>query len=527
MYPNHLERDSKKFYRLEIKRFISDINRKVLLIAEQYQASIPILDSVESSQVSLDASDLAVELAKLEKEYGDFVPSDVFQNRITKNTKLIDAWSKAQTEKSFRNQNSKMGNPPPPGNSGGDRSGFRVPALGLPKESPKVFENINQKIKEQYNIMHSGMRDHMTDVQKIVLQGIEKGKSIQDIGKDLKSQNDLTAGRAEFWAEDQVQRFFAEQSELRQKEAGFPGFWWRNQKDSKVRETHRGKSAGGPADQYWYWDKPPILNRKGIGPMATKPGEEWRCRCYAEPDWPPINSKIESPKDPIQSVEIKSSSSNEISRKPSEIVKFSSQILSSRLGSTSRELNEILILPDSVKDVKVATILASYAKANPNTLGYFDPNTNSIGVSTLVSHQQLSQSTFVHEFAHMVDFNVLGKSEQYGTKTEKTKLFRETIVKTKTYKNLVQLLNKGEFLDGRKFKPDLATIKHIEYLLDISELFARANEQFLAKKLKSKKILSQIEIKKAYPISGYWEESELLMLEKTLEEIYTEAKILK
>lgn len=63
--------------------------------------------------------------------------------------------------------------------------------------------------------------------------------------------------------------------------------------------------------------------------------------------------------------------------------------------------------------------------------------------------------------------------------------------------------------------------------MGIEELFARANDQYFAIKLKSQKLKSQIKNKNEGLIPRYWNNEDLLMFEKTLDEIYTDVKILK
>lgn len=57
--------------------------------------------------------------------------------------------------------------------------------------------------------------------------------------------------------------------ELRQQSFGITHYIWRSQDDGKVRDSHRRAD-----DQIFAWAKPPSIGH---------PGEEYGCRCWAEP----------------------------------------------------------------------------------------------------------------------------------------------------------------------------------------------------------------------------------------------------
>ncbi len=65
-------------------------------------------------------------------------------------------------------------------------------------------------------------------------------------------------------------------TELEQREAGYTSYVWHSQDDPKVRPSHAANDG-----QIFAWDKPPPTGH---------PGEDYNCRCYAEPAFkdPPI-----------------------------------------------------------------------------------------------------------------------------------------------------------------------------------------------------------------------------------------------
>jgi uncharacterized protein with gpF-like domain len=75
-------------------------------------------------------------------------------------------------------------------------------------------------------------------------------------------------------------------TQLRQTELGVSKYIWRTSRDERVRESHRameGRTA--------VWDDPAVYlddegdrhPRSGIGGVELHPGEDFQCRCFAEP----------------------------------------------------------------------------------------------------------------------------------------------------------------------------------------------------------------------------------------------------
>lgn len=520
MYPLGLEHDYADVYKKEFSQFTSKVNWRVLEIVREYLKNEVRMDSEDSIlEPRLDSSDLALEIEKLREEFGDFVPSSVFQNRISKNTKLIDAWAKSKTQEFANKQRAQMGNAPRSGVSGGNRSGFRVPAIQLPEDSEQIFERINRRIQEQKNIAHSGMLNHMTDVQRIVQDGLAKGKSFKDISKTLSQQKDITIKKADFWARDQVKNFHSEQTMLRQKEAGFTGFIWRNQNDSKVRDSHRGKSHGGPADQFWRWDNLPWVNRKGVGPAQLKPGDDWNCRCWAEPAWGP-----EGKDDELKNFDIQFSKSIQAPAKNFEI--FVSQKESK--GSIIKGLeylDEIYVLPNDFPKALILTLPDT--KEFKNVSGFYDKNKDIVLLSGKTEYSIYKESTTIHESHHRFDYKLMPGSEAYSSAYDKSfEKFRDAIHKSEVARTFKEILSSKRF-KGRPLTTDLED--HLEnYLLTYPELFARTNELFVANMLDSKKLKSQIEIKrKVDVVDPYLNESDYRKLEQILKDIYFRQGFLK
>lgn len=88
--------------------------------------------------------------------------------------------------------------------------------------------------------------------------------------RDLRGRFDVAKSRAELIARDQISKLNGTLSRLRQASIGIGEYTWRTSNDERVRESHAEKEG-----QRFRWDDPPA--------DTGHPGEDFQCRCYAEP----------------------------------------------------------------------------------------------------------------------------------------------------------------------------------------------------------------------------------------------------
>lgn len=198
------------------------------------------------------------------------------------------------------------------------------------------------------------------------------------------------------------------------------------------------------------------------------------------------------------------------------------------MSPINSQLDSQLILPEELARIKIMTMLRDIAKNNPRTLGIFDPKTNTIQMSPKTFQMLLTESTYLHEFTHMLDFRVFGAGRDYGSELGATKLFSEKIIKTKVYADMNQIRRDGFYFRGtERIFLNKEKMEDLDYNLTRRELFARASETFFAKRMQNQLIQDQILAKRKKIIMGYFPDEDILMLEKILEEVYYEFRLLK
>jgi SPP1 gp7 family putative phage head morphogenesis protein len=109
----------------------------------------------------------------------------------------------------------------------------------------------------------------IADIQSLLMTRIEAGDSNATIAKAIKERLEVTKRRAQFIARDQVAKLNGKLTELRQKEVGVEKYIWRAVKDGATRPSHLRNDG-----KTFSWDDPPETGH---------PGEDYQCRCTAEP----------------------------------------------------------------------------------------------------------------------------------------------------------------------------------------------------------------------------------------------------
>jgi SPP1 gp7 family putative phage head morphogenesis protein len=125
-------------------------------------------------------------------------------------------------------------------------------------------------------------------VEEIVRDGIRKGRRASAIAPTIAERFGVSRRRAQFIARDQIAKANGQLTQIRQTELGIQSYIWRTSRDERVRESHR--ELEGTEHR---WDDPPTTSEG----RTVHPGEDFQCRCTAEPVIPGVETIKTSPKD--------------------------------------------------------------------------------------------------------------------------------------------------------------------------------------------------------------------------------------
>lgn len=124
------------------------------------------------------------------------------------------------------------------------------------------------------NLITSLKDDTMKKISSMVYTGFQNGSRAEDISTEIMKFIDPNVGnvraRANLIARDQVNKLNGQLTQLRQSDLGIERYRWRTMGDDRVRKSHEDHDG-----DIFSWDDPPS--------DTGHPGEDYQCRCYAEP----------------------------------------------------------------------------------------------------------------------------------------------------------------------------------------------------------------------------------------------------
>jgi SPP1 gp7 family putative phage head morphogenesis protein len=109
--------------------------------------------------------------------------------------------------------------------------------------------------------------------REALISGTNVSDTASSIFAIMSSRTDVSDSRATLIARDQVSKLNGQLNRERQENIGVEGYIWRTVGDERVRDTHMDNDG-----QYFTWDNPPA--------ETGAPGEDYQCRCWAEPVLP-------------------------------------------------------------------------------------------------------------------------------------------------------------------------------------------------------------------------------------------------
>lgn len=124
------------------------------------------------------------------------------------------------------------------------------------------------------NLITSLKDGTLDNVEKKVFTAFRQGTRAEDLALDIRKYIDPDVGnvgaRADLIARDQIAKLNGQLTYLRQTDLGINRYTWRTMGDERVRDSHAVKDGN-----IYSWDDPPA--------DTGHPGEDFQCRCYAEP----------------------------------------------------------------------------------------------------------------------------------------------------------------------------------------------------------------------------------------------------
>lgn len=112
-----------------------------------------------------------------------------------------------------------------------------------------------------------------SEVETVLLEGLERGQSGQQMAARLRERVDVSRGRSRLIVANELGNASAYAQEQSQREAGVTHYTWWTAQDKRVRDEHEARHG-----KVFAWDSPP---------SGGHPGRAIRCRCVALAVLPP------------------------------------------------------------------------------------------------------------------------------------------------------------------------------------------------------------------------------------------------
>lgn len=139
--------------------------------------------------------------------------------------------------------------------------------------------------------------DAIANIQGEIQRGLQAGLRVESIRERILDQVDVSYSKAQLIARDQVGKFNAQLTQLRQGELGIRRYVWRTSRDERVRGrpgglypkarprhwSLEGKECSWSDPTVWYDAEGNERSRSSIQAVELHPGQDIQCRCTPEP----------------------------------------------------------------------------------------------------------------------------------------------------------------------------------------------------------------------------------------------------
>lgn len=164
-------------------------------------------------------------------------------------------------------------------------AGFEKSARALaiePTLTPKVKEVLREEYSENIKLFVKNFTaSEIASLRGETEKNATAGYRFDRLAETIQDRYKTSAAKAEFLARQETSLFMSKYHEARYGQAGVTRYIWRTSRDSRVRDSHRHLEG-----KVFFFGQPPIVDK--INGRRAQPGEDFGCRCMAEPILDPI-----------------------------------------------------------------------------------------------------------------------------------------------------------------------------------------------------------------------------------------------
>ncbi len=162
---------------------------------------------------------------------------------------------------------------------------------------PWFRDQMNTFTAQNAGLITKLSEESISNIEGEIQRGLQAGLRVESIRERILNQVDVSFNRAKLIARDQVAKFNSQLTQLRQESLGVSRYVWRTSRDERVRGRPGGLYAGS-RPRHWSlegkecsWSDPTVWydaegnerSRSAIQAVELHPGQDFQCRCTAEP----------------------------------------------------------------------------------------------------------------------------------------------------------------------------------------------------------------------------------------------------
>ena len=280
-YPLHLEKANERIFLKSFKRTSKKIIRELKRILNVSMVTDSCIYNIRKREdQNYDKSYIIELLDKIIEEAKKTKDFKIFEKSFEMNFRQVDMWNQRLILPFIRNKYYK---------------GFNIADISIKDIfSDKVTkEAIENRVRLNVELIKTIDSEYFDKIEKVVSESIDNGYDLRTTTDKIIEATQIEEKRAKFWGRDQVSKTMGEIARLRQLEAGFDGFIWRTVQDGRVRDKHQKLNK-----QAFSWSE------GAVGKLTKSsmrfPGDDYQCRCYADPvdleDVKPLNTPLDESK---------------------------------------------------------------------------------------------------------------------------------------------------------------------------------------------------------------------------------------
>jgi SPP1 gp7 family putative phage head morphogenesis protein len=156
---------------------------------------------------------------------------------------------------------------------------MKIAGVNIAQAEPWMRPVMRGFVKENVGLIKKTADAQIDRIEGIVMRGVQQGWRHEEIAQELIDSESVAENRAALIARDQTNKFSAELTENRFKEAGIEEYTWMTAGDNRVRDEHAEMEG-----HTFNWTDDEATDGSGVSkPDGFNPGEDFNCRCQAIP----------------------------------------------------------------------------------------------------------------------------------------------------------------------------------------------------------------------------------------------------